>query len=154
LGDWILAYYIGSDHAGFKLKNGLRVSLEKDYDFTDLGVFVAERVDYPDIAIKLAKRVASEKGAMGVLVCGSGIGMSMVANKVPGVRAALIYDGFTAKLSRQHNNANIACFGERNITGRTALELVKTFLETEFLGKEKEGERHLQRVKKIDRALE
>jgi len=70
----------------------------------DLGVFVAERVDYPDIAIKLAKRVAGEEGAMGVLVCGTGIGMSIVANKVPGARAAVIHDGFTAKLARQHNN--------------------------------------------------
>ena len=144
-------YYIGSDHAGFQLQNGLRASLKKDYGVTDLGVFVAERVDYPDIAIKLAKRVASERDAMGILVCGSGIGMSMVANKIPGIRAALIYDGFTAKLARQHNNANIACLGERNITGRTALMLIKTFLETDFLGKEKGGERHLQRVKKIDR---
>lgn len=149
-----MAYYIASDHAGFLLKNRLRLSLKKDYEFEDLGVFVAERVDYPDIAIKLAKRVASEEEAMGILVCGTGIGMSMVANKVPGIRAALIYDGFTAKMARQHNNANIACLGGRNTPEMTALGVVKTFLETGFLGRRKGEERHLQRVKKIDKVLE
>lgn len=145
-----LGYYIASDHAGFLLKNKLRLSLKKDYEFEDLGVYVAERVDYPDIAIKLAKRVASEKDSLGVLVCGTGIGMSIVANKVPGVRAALIYDGFTAKMARQHNNANIACLGGRNTPEMDSLMLVKTFLETGFLGHKKGEERHLQRVRKID----
>jgi len=144
-----MAYFIASDHAGFELKNRLRLSLRKDFDMTDLGVFVAERVDYPDIAIKLAKKVASSPENMGVLLCGTGIGMNIVANKVPGARAALIYDGFTAKMARQHNNANIACLGGRNTPEMMALMLVQTFLKTEFLGNRKGEERHLKRVQKI-----
>jgi len=144
-----MAYYIASDHAGFELKNRIRMSLAKKFEFEDLGVYVAERVDYPKIAITLAKRVASEKDAMGVLVCGTGLGMSMVANKVPGIRAALIYDGFVAKMARRHNNANIACLGGRNTDERLALQLVELFLKTGFDGGKKEGERHLKRVNMI-----
>ncbi len=118
-----MAYYIASDHAGFELKNRLRISLSKEFEFTDLGVYVAERVDYPEIAIKLAKRVAGEAEALGILICGTGIGMSIVANKVPGIRAAVIYDGFTAKMAREHNNANIACLGARNTPEIMTLEL-------------------------------
>jgi len=141
--------YIASDHAGFALKGKIVLRLGKKYNFSDLGVFTDERVDYPKFAIELAKRVASEEGALGVLACGTGNGMSIVANKVKGARAAVIYDGFTAKMARQHNDANIACLGARNITGQIAVALVKTFLETGFLGHSKEGERHLQRVQQI-----
>ena len=144
-----MAYYIASDHAGFSLKNRLRETLAPEFEFTDLGVHVAERIDYPDIAVKLAKRVASDEGALGVLVCGTGIGMSIVANKVSGIRAAVIYDGFTAKMAREHNNANIGCIRGRNIDESIALGLVKTFLTTQFAGTTKEGERHLKRVNKI-----
>ncbi len=146
-----MAYYIASDHAGFGLKNRLKLTLAPRFRFIDLGVYVAERVDYPDIAIKLARRVAAESDALGVLICGTGIGMSIVANKVPGARAAVIYDGFTAKMARQHNNANIACLRGRNSSEKIALELVKTFLITPFAGNTKEGERHLRRVKKIEK---
>ncbi len=149
-----MRYYIASDHAGFGLKNRLKLGLGREYGFTDLGVFVAERIDYPDIAIKLAKRVAKEPESIGTLICGTGIGMSIVANKVPGARAAVIYDGFTAKMARQHNNANIACLGARNISEQMALLLVRTFLSTTFLGKGKPGERHLQRVRKIGKIEE
>lgn len=142
-------YYIASDHAGFALKGKIVFRLGKKYNFSDLGVFTDERVDYPKIAVDLAKKVASEKDALGVLVCGTGNGMSIVANKVKGARAAVIYDGFTAKLARQHNNANIGCLGARNITEQIAIALVKTFLETGFLGGKKEGDRHLQRVNQI-----
>jgi len=146
-----MAYYIASDHAGFHLKNSIKASLAKKFQFEDLGVYVAERVDYPEIAVKLAKRVASEKDSLGVLICGTGLGMSIVANKVPGVRAAVIYDGFVTKMARQHNNANIACLGERNINERLALQLVELFLRTEFEGNKKEGERHLKRVQMIEK---
>lgn len=144
-----MPYYIASDHAGFELKNRLRLTLAPRFEFEDLGVYVAERIDYPDIAIKLAKRVAREQDAMGVLVCGTGIGMSIVANKVPGVRAAVIYDGFTAKLARRHNNANIACVRGRGVPEQLVLGLVETFLTTPFAGSTKEGARHARRVRKI-----
>lgn len=143
-----MRYYIASDHGGFELKNKLKLDLKKQYKFTDLGILVAERVDYPKIAIKLAKKVAAEE-ALGILVCGTGIGMSIVANKIPGIRAAVIYDGFTAKMARQHNNANIACLGGRSLSEELGVQIVRTFLETEFLGKKKEGKRHLKRVKLI-----
>jgi len=143
-----LTFYIASDHAGFSLKNSLKRDLKK-YDFKDLGIHSDERADYPKIAIKLAKRVAKEKGSIGILICGTGIGMAMVANKVPGTRAAVIYDGFTAKLARQHNNANIGCLGARNVTEENAIQLVRTFLGTNFLGHEKGGERHKKRVELI-----
>jgi len=144
-----LKYFIASDHAGFALKNRLKFDLKKKYEFEDLGAYIDERVDYPEIAIKLAKRVAGEE-SLGVLICGTGIGMSIVANKLPGARAAVIYDGFTAKMARQHNNANIACVGGRCLPEETALQLVETFLATDFLGKKKEGKRHLDRVRKIE----
>lgn len=142
-------YFIASDHAGFALKSTIVFRLGKKFSFSDLGVFTDERVDYPKIAVDLARKVASEKDALGVLLCGTGVGMSIVANKVKGARAAVIYDGFTAKMARQHNNANIACLGARNLTDQTAVSLVKTFLETGFLGKKKGEERHLERINQI-----
>jgi RpiB/LacA/LacB family sugar-phosphate isomerase len=141
--------YIGSDHAGFQLKETVKRALKGKYDFEDIGCFSAARVDYADIALGTAKRVAAEKGAMGVLICGTGIGMGIVANKVRGIRAAVIYDGFTAKMARAHNNANIICLGARNILPQDAVLLVRAFLETGFEGHEKGGERHLKRVNQI-----
>ncbi len=145
-----LKYYIASDHAGFALKTRLKLDLRK-YKFVDLGTHSDERVDYPGIAIKLAKKAAREPDSLGILICGTGIGMSIVANKVPGARAAVIYDGFTAKMARQHNNANIACLGARNMTEEQAAQLVLTFLETRFLGHGRDGKRHRKRVNQISR---
>jgi len=142
--------YIAADHAGLELKNLLKGWLKPKHSLLDLGVHVPERIDYPIMAIRLAKRVASQPDAKGILVCGTGIGMSIVANKIPGVRAAVIYDGLTAKMARAHNNANIACLGARNITFQTALLISEIFLETEFAGKNKEGKRHLKRVERIE----
>lgn len=144
-----MRYFIASDHAGFRLKNRLKADFKKEVDFKDLGIHSDERADYPKIAIKLAKIVAQEKEALGILICGTGIGMSIAANKVPGARAAVIHDSTTAKMARQHNNANIACIGARETTEKTAFALAKTFLEENFLGHEKEGERHLKRVNQI-----
>jgi ribose 5-phosphate isomerase B len=143
-----LTYYIASDHAGFALKTRLKLDLKK-YRLKDLGTYSDERVDYPGIAIKLAKRVAKEPNSLGILVCGTGIGMSIVANKVSGARAAVIYDGFTAKMARQHNNANIGCLGARNMSEEDAIQIALAFLETGFLGRKKDGKRHLNRVKQI-----
>ncbi len=142
-------YYIGSDHAGFSLKELVKEKLKGKYKFDDVGCFSATRVDYGIIAAGLAKKVTVEKDAMGILICGTGIGMSMAANKIPGIRAAVIYDGFTAKMARQHNNANIACIGARNVSMQDAISIVDTFLATGFAGDKKGGERHKKRVEQI-----
>ncbi len=142
--------YIASDHGGFSLKEFLKENLSKKFEVKDLGCYSEEGCDYPDFAEKAAKAVAESNGkALGILCCGTGIGMSLAANKVKGIRAAVVYDEFTAKMARAHNNANIACFGGRNIEKETALQLAEIFLATAFEGEQKEGARHLQRVRKI-----
>ncbi len=138
------ALFIGSDHAGYELKQSLMHHLSKQYFIQDLGCFSKDSVDYPDYAHKVAELVAETPDAVGILICGSGIGMSIVANKVRGVRAACCESLQTAVLSRQHNNANIICLGERIISETLALEMVKAWLTTSF-----EGGRHEKRIKKI-----
>jgi ribose 5-phosphate isomerase B len=139
---------LGADHAGFELKEKLKsVFKENEIVFDDLSLVFDEKDDYPDVAFKVAKRVAREKN-LGVLICGTGIGMCMTANKVKGVRAALAYDENTARLSRQHNDANILCLGGRTTDEKLAKRILKVWLNTRFL----EG-RHLTRVEKI-RAFE
>ena len=133
--------FIASDHAGYNLKNSIILKLKK---ITDLGPKSSDSVDYPDYARKLSKKVASKKGSFGILICGSGMGMSMSANKMKNIRAALCYSMKNTKLSRLHNNANIITLGERLIDKKTAFKLIKIFLNTKF-----EGGRHLKRVKKI-----
>ena len=130
---------IGSDHAGFELKEKIKKYLEElGYKFKDFGTDSNESVDYPDYALKVAESVAKKEYDRGILICGSGIGMCMTANKVSGIRAALCHDVETAKLSREHNDANILTFGSRIIDENTAKDMVKVWLETEFL-----GDRHL-----------
>ena len=136
--------YIASDHAGFKLKESIISNFSKSKKIKDLGPTTNTSVDYPDFAKKLAKKVASNKGAFGILVCGSGMGMAIAANKTKNARAALCYSSKNTKLSRLHNNANIITLGERLINKKKAINLVKIFLSTKF-----EGGRHLRRVKKI-----
>lgn len=142
--------YIGSDHAGFELKQKLAQTLkEKGQDILDLGTFDAvNKTDYPDIAREVAEKVLENADNRGVLVCGSGIGVAIAANKIKGIRAANVYDVTEAKLSRQHNDANIVTLGERLTGEETAREIVDTFLSTAF-----EGGRHQIRVDKI-KALE
>jgi len=136
---------IGCDHAGFELKEKIKKLLkELNHDYKDFGTNSGESVDYPDFALKVAECVASKVCDRGILICGSGIGMSMSANKVPGVRAALCSNTEMAKLSREHNDANVLTMGARLIDGDTAKEIVKVWLKTEFL-----GERHLRRVNKM-----
>lgn len=138
--------YIGSDHAGFELKEKIKAMLQDlGYSIEDVGTHDLASCDYPDFAKPVAEAVASGKCEAGILVCSTGIGMSMAANKVHGVRAALVHHAYEAKMTRQHNNANILCLGA-NITGPAiALEAVKTFLNTDF-----EGGRHQRRVDKIE----
>jgi len=141
---------VGSDHAGLKLKTEL-VSYLKDLDgveLSDLGTHTADSCDYPDYARPVGLAVASGEADWGLLVCGTGVGMSMAANKVAGVRAAVISDTFSAAATRQHNDANVLCIGERVVGGGLALAILKAWIATDF-----EGGRHQRRVNKIS-ALE
>ena len=136
---------IASDHAGFQLKESIKDSLiNKNISIIDLGPMNKNSVDYPDYAKRVSNRVKSKKSDVGILVCGSGIGMSISANKTKGIRAAVCYNSTSTRLSRQHNDANIIALGSRLTKKKTALQLVTIFLKTKF-----EGGRHLRRVKKI-----
>ena len=136
--------FISSDHAGHNLKINIIKKFSKKKKIVDLGPSSINPVDYPDYAHKLSKKVATNKGSFGILICGSGMGMSITANKNKKIRAALCYSVKNTKLSRLHNNANIITLGERLINKNKAFNLIKVFLSTKF-----EGGRHLRRVKKI-----
>ncbi|MGN0492096.1 MAG: ribose 5-phosphate isomerase B [Acutalibacteraceae bacterium] len=136
---------IGCDHGGFEHKNAIARHLrERGFSVTDFGIYENKSVDYPQIALKVANSVASGENELGILVCGTGIGMSMAANKVQGIRAAALSDHFSAKYTRLHNNANILCLGGRVIGVGTALELADLFVDTEY-----EGGRHQKRLDMI-----
>ena len=136
--------FIASDHAGYNLKNSVISKFSKLQKIIDLGPVSRNSVDYPDFAKKLSKKVASNKGSFGILICGSGMGMAIAANKTKNTRAALCYSVKNTKLSRLHNNANIITLGERLINKNKAFNLIKLFLSTKF-----EGGRHIRRVRKI-----
>ena len=136
---------IASDHAGYNLKETIKNHLIHKYvSIFDLGPYENKSVDYPDYAKKLAKRLKAKKSEIGILVCGSGTGMAISANKTKGIRAAVCYNLKSTRLSRQHNNANIIALGSRLTKKSLSLKLVEIFLKTKF-----EGGRHLRRVKKI-----
>lgn len=136
---------IASDHAGFPLKADLAKAMEEmGFTVLDLGTRSADSVDYPDFAYAMVKALNDGKATRGVLVCGSGIGVSIAANRHPDIRAALIHDAFGARVSRQHNDANVICFGGRAIGPEVARDCLKVFLETPF-----EGGRHARRVAKL-----
>ena len=137
--------FISSDHAGYKLKEEIKLYLsKKGISYEDLGPYNIDRVDYPDYAHKVAKKVKTKKNNVGILVCGSGMGMSMAANKHKKIRAAVCYSVKNAKLSRLHNNANIITLGSRLTNKNTAFKCIEVFVNTKF-----EGGRHEKRVKKI-----
>ena len=136
---------VGADHAGFELKNYLRDALiAQGHEVEDLGTNSKESIDYPDYARAVAKKVGSGAADFGILCCSSGVGMSIAANKVRGVRAALGVHDEEVRLTRQHNNANVLALGQRFTAPQHALDLVKIFLETPF-----EGGRHTRRVEKM-----
>ncbi len=136
---------IGSDHAGFMLKETIKTQLSSDgHEIADLGCYSADSVDYPDYGFAVARAVACGEVEKGILVCSTGIGMSMTANKVAGVRAALCHDLFTAEMSRRHNDANILVLGAKCVDSRLGTEIVETWIATAF-----EGGRHQRRVDKI-----
>lgn len=142
-----MKWFAGSDHAGYQLKQGLVARLrELGDEVVDLGTHNGEdSVDYPDLAELVGRQVSADKEAMGLLVCGTGIGIAMAANKIPGVRAAVITDAFTARMARAHNNANVIALGQR-VTGQgVAEEVVRVFRDTPF-----EGGRHARRLDKIE----
>lgn len=137
---------IGCDHGGFNLKNTIIEYLEKNgIGYTDFGTYNTDSCDYPDIAEKVCGAIVAGDCAGGILVCGTGIGMSIAANKVKGIRAACCSDTFSARLTRNHNDANVLCMGERVVGPGLALDLVEAFLTAEF----EEGGRHTCRVGKI-----
>ncbi|MFT7144257.1 MAG: ribose 5-phosphate isomerase B [Alphaproteobacteria bacterium] len=144
--NWVVA----SDHAGYQLKNILSKQLQSlGYFVADLGTECAETsVDYPDYADKAVQAILSSGADMAILVCGTGLGVSMRANRYNGIRATLIHNEFTAKAAKEHSNANILCFGERVIDEATALACLKTFLDAKF-----EGGRHQARLDKLDAPL-
>ena len=136
---------IASDHAGYKLKEDIKNHLiDKSISVFDLGPFNDQSVDYPDYAKRLGNRIKFKKSDVGVLVCGSGTGMAISANKIKTIRAAVCYNLKSTRLSRQHNNANIIALGSRFTKKKLSFKLVEIFLKTKF-----EGGRHLRRVKKI-----
>jgi len=136
---------IGSDHGGFKLKEEIRKMLqEKGYNFKDFGTFSEDSVDYPDIALDVARAVQEGTYDRGILVCGTGIGIGIAANKLKGIRAALCHDTFSARASREHNDANILTMGERVIGPGLARDIVSVWLSADFA-----GGRHSRRVGKI-----
>ena len=136
---------IGCDHGGFELAKKIMEHFDKNgIEYKNFGTYGGEAVDYPDIALPLSKSVAQGECEKGILVCGTGIGMSMAANKVKGIRAAVCTDHFSVKFTRLHNNANVLCLGGRVLGDLFALELVDIFLNTEY-----EGGRHQNRLDKI-----
>lgn len=135
---------IASDHAGVELKSALQKLLPQ-WEWEDLGPPSSSRVDYPDFAERLARKVANQEAPLGVLICGSGIGMSIAANKISGIRAALAENPISARLSREHNDANILCLGARFLAPQYAAEITQAWLETPFT----DDPRHRGRIQKI-----
>lgn len=138
--------YVGADHAGFNIKEAVKNMLANyNYNIIDLGTNSNARVDYPDFGHKVAQAVLADEGSFGIVICGTGIGISIAANKYKGIRAALCHDDYTAKMARAHNNANILAFGERVVGLGVVESIIDTFLTTPF-----EGGRHANRVEKIE----
>jgi len=141
-----MTFYIATDHAGYAVKDYIKELLvAKGHEAIDLGPDSADRVDYPDFGRKCAQAVRDDQGSFGIVVCGTGIGISISANKVPGIRAALCHDAYTAQMARAHNDAQVLAFGER-VVGKGVIEsMIDAFVTTEF-----EGGRHAGRVEKIN----
>jgi len=137
--------FISSDHAGFKLKESIKIFLDKqNYNYFDLGPNNDSRVDYPDFAHKVAKKVKINKNHVGILICGSGMGMNIAANRHKNIRAAQCFNLKSTKLSRLHNDANIITLGSRLLNNKNVMNLINVFLKTKF-----EGGRHRKRINKI-----
>lgn len=137
---------IAADHGGFQLKESLKKHYEKQaVNLVDLGVYSEESVDYPDIAEVMCKNLLESSVELGILICGTGIGISIAANRYKGIRAAILYDDFTAQMAREHNNANIMVFGGRTMKEEDVIKRIDIFLKSEF-----QGGRHGCRIGKLD----
>lgn len=137
---------LGADHGGFELKNTIKTHLEnKGYEVVDVGTNSADSCDYPIFASRLCQKIQNGEAELGILVCGTGIGMSMAANKHRGIRAACCSDTFSARLTRLHNNANVLCIGARVVGAGLGIDLVEEFVNAEF-----EGDRHIKRLSLIE----
>jgi len=141
-----MKFYVATDHAGIDLKDiTVEMLRAKGHEVEDLGPYSKDRVDYPDYAVKVCENVLKDAGAFGILICGSGIGMSMAANRFHGIRAALCHDAYTATVARGHNDANVLCFGERIVGVGVAESILDAWIAGTF-----EGGRHCGRVDKIE----
>lgn len=141
-----MKFYIATDHAGIDLKDyTVELLKDKGHEVIDLGPFSKDRVDYPDYAVKVAESVLADSDSQGILICGSGIGMSIAANRFNGIRAALCHDAYTATVARGHNDANILCFGERIVGRGVAESILDAWIAGSF-----DGGRHTGRVAKIE----
>lgn len=141
-----MKFYIATDHAGVDLKDyTVKLLKEKGHEVVDLGPYNKDRVDYPDYAVKVSQSVLNDAGTQGILICGSGIGMSMAANRFHGIRAALCHDAYTAQVARGHNDANVLCFGERIVGQGVAESILDAWIASSF-----DGGRHCGRVDKIE----
>lgn len=137
---------IGSDHAGYELKEAVKTMLEdKGYEIMDVGCHSTESVDYPKYGHAVGKAVASGEAERGIAICGTGIGISIAANKVPGVRAGVVHSLWTAEMTKAHNDANVLCMGARVVDQQLAFDMVNKWLETEFM-----GDKHLRRINEIE----
>ncbi len=141
-----MKFYVATDHAGIDLKDlTVEILRAKGHEVIDIGPFSKERVDYPDFAVLVCESVLKDEGSHGILICGSGIGMSMSANRFHGIRAALCHDAYTATMARAHNDANVLCYGERVVGAGVAESIVDAWIAGSF-----EGGRHAGRVEKIE----
>jgi ribose 5-phosphate isomerase B len=141
-----MKYYIATDHTGIEFKSFVKSLLEtRGHEVADLGPFSTDRVDYPGYAKKLCQSVLEDSGSMGILICGTGIGMSLAANKITGIRAALCHDAYTGSMARAHNNANVLVLGARVLGLGTAESVIDAWLATEF-----EGGRHGDRIAMLE----
>lgn len=141
-----MKFFIATDHAGIELKDyTVELLKEKGHEVIDLGPFTTDKVDYPDYAHKLCEEVLDDLRTYGILICGSGIGMSMAANRHEGIRAALCHDAYTAKVARGHNDANVLCFGERIVGKGVCESIIDAWIAGSF-----DGGRHTNRVRKIE----
>ncbi|MFH1387339.1 MAG: ribose 5-phosphate isomerase B [bacterium] len=139
---------IGSDHGGFKLKKEIiKYLAKKKIEYKDYGTYSEESCDYPDFAFPVAKAVAAKKFDRGILICGSGVGVTIAANRFKGVRAVNVFDEYVAKQSREHGNANILCLGGRRLSSKKAKKIINLWLKTQFSG----DARHTKRIKGLDR---
>jgi len=142
----ILNLAIASDHAGYNLKNYIVNNLKKEINFKDFGTDSDESCDFPDFAKEVCESVLNNESTRGLLICGSGVGMSIAANKFTGIRAANIVDVETAKQSVEHNDINVLCLGSKNVNEKNVLDIIEIFLETKFIQKE----RYIRRISKLE----